>query len=111
MAGAKMAPGKVSSDLTTGHELEHSNDDITQGATNLQKGIAAGVAGDGPTPNGVTTGGTAQARAEEIMGEKTDMNGKDAGAAVQGILKSGQQQWQNDTNKSSICSQNPGACH
>jgi RHS repeat-associated protein len=112
MAGSKMAPGKVSSDVTTGHELEHANDDITQGATNLQKGIAAGVAGDASTPGGNNTiGGTAQARAEEIMGEKTDMSRKDAGAAVQDILKSGQQQWKNDTNKSDICSQNQGACH
>jgi hypothetical protein len=45
------------------------------------------------------------------MGEKTDMSKKDASAAVQGILKSGQQQWQNSANKSAVCSQNQGACH
>jgi hypothetical protein len=45
------------------------------------------------------------------MGQKTEMNKKNAGAAVQGILQSGQQQWQNSANKGAICSQNQGACH
>jgi hypothetical protein len=113
MAGAQMAPGKVSPDLTTGHELEHANDTITAGQNSLAAGAAANAAGDAPTAPGVknTIGGTAQARAEGIMGQKADMNKKDAGAAVQGILQSGQQQWQNSANKGAICSQNQGACH
>ena len=113
MAGAKMAPGKVSSDVTTAHELEHANDGITQGQNSLSQGAAAMATGDAPSSPGAsnTTGGTAQAGAEEIMGEKTDMSGKDAGAAVQDILKSGQQQWQDSANRTNICSQNPGACH
>jgi RHS repeat-associated protein len=113
MAGAKMAPGKVSQDVTTGHELEHANDGITAGQNSLQAGAAAMAAGDAPTSPGAnnTVGGTAQSRAEGIMGEKTDMSGKEAGAAVQGILQSGNQQWQNNANKSNICSQNQGACH
>jgi RHS repeat-associated protein len=112
-AGARMAPGQVSSDVTTGHELEHANDGITDGQNSLQAGAAAMAAGDAPTAPGAknTIGGTAQARAEDIMGQKTDMNKKDAGAAVQGILQSGNQQWQNNANKANICSQNQGACH
>jgi RHS repeat-associated protein len=112
-AGAKMAPGQVSADVTTGHELEHANDGITAGQNSLQAGSAAMAAGDAPSSPGAhnTVGGTAQSRAEDIMGQKTDMNKKDAGAAVQGILSSGQQQWQNSTNRSAICSQNQGACH
>lgn len=111
-AGAKLAPGKVSPDITTGHELEHANDALTKGQTSFAAGAAAGAAGDAPTSPGATNtiGGTAQARAEEIMGEKTDMSGKDASAAVTDILKSGQQQWQNDKNKADICSQNHEAC-
>ncbi|MGB8476936.1 MAG: RHS repeat-associated core domain-containing protein [Candidatus Acidiferrum sp.] len=113
MAGAKMAPGKVSPDVTTGHELEHANDGITAGQNSLQAGAAAMAAGDAPTSPGAnnTVGGTAQSRAETIMGEKTDMSGKEAGAAVRGILQSGNQQWQNSANRSNICSQNQGACH
>jgi RHS repeat-associated protein len=113
MAGAKMAPGKVSADVTTGHELEHANDAITAGRSSLHAGVAAAASGDAPSSPGArnTIGGTAQSRAEGIMGQKTDMNKKDAGAAVQVILKSGQQQWQNQSNKSAICSQNEGACH
>ena len=111
-AGAKLAPGKVSPDITTGHELEHANDAITKGQTSFAAGAAAAAAGDAPTSSGATNtiGGTAQERAEEIMGEKTDMSRKDAGAAVTDILKSGQQQWQNDKNKSNICVQNQEAC-
>jgi len=45
------------------------------------------------------------------MGEKTDMSGGDAGAAVQDILKPGRQQWQDSQNKANICSQNQRACH
>jgi len=108
-----MAPGKVSQDVTTGHELEHANDGITAGQNSLQAGAAAMAAGDAPTSPGAnnTIGGTAQSRAEGIMGEKTDMSGKEAGAAVQGILQSGNQQWQNNANRQNICSQNQGACH
>ena len=96
-----------------GHELEHANDGITQGQNSLQQGAAAMADGDAPSKPGEnnTVGGTAQARAEEIMDEKTDMSGKDAGAAVQDILKTGQQQWQDNQNKANMCSQNQGACH
>ena len=112
-AGAKMAPSQVSPDLTTGHELEHANDGITAGQNSLQAGASAMAAGDAPSSPGAhnTVGGTAQSRSEGIMGQKTDMNKKDAGSAVQGILQSGQQQWQNNANKPAICSQNQGACH
>lgn len=81
MAGGKMAPGKVSQDVTTGHVLEHANDGITAGQNSLQAGAAAMAAGDAPTSPGAnnTVGGTAQSRAEGIMGEKTDMSGKEAG--------------------------------
>ena len=48
MAGAKMAPGKISSDLTTGHELEHANDGITAGQSSLAAGRSAMSAGDVP---------------------------------------------------------------
>ena len=101
MAGSKMAPGKVSSDVTTGHELEHANDGITAGQNSLQAGAAAMAAGDAPSAPGAnnTIGGTAQARAEAIMGEKTDMNKKDATSTVKGMLKSGQQQWKDKANK------------
>jgi RHS repeat-associated protein len=112
-AGAQMAPGQVSRDVTTGHELEHANDGITAGQNSLQAGAAAMAAGDAPSSPGAndTVGGTAQARAEDIMGEKTDMSKKDASAAVRGILQSGQQQWQNNANRSNICAQNQGTCH
>jgi hypothetical protein len=108
-----MAPGKVSPDITTAHELEHANDGITKGQTSIQAGVAAMADGDAETSAGAkdTVGGTAQARAAEIVGEDTDMSGDDAGAAVQDILKSGQQQWQDNANRSNICSQNEGACH
>jgi len=88
-------------------------DAITPGSSSLQAGAAAAAAADAPSSPGAknTIGGTAQSRAETIMGQKTDMNKKDASAAVQGILKSGQQQWQNQSNKSAICSQNQGSCH
>jgi hypothetical protein len=101
MAGAKLAPGKVSSDVTTGHELEHANDGITAGQTSLQAGAAAMAAGDAPSSLGAnnTVGGTAQSRAEGIMNEKTDMNKKDATAAVKDMLSSGQQKWKDNTNK------------
>jgi len=74
--------------------LARANDGITAGQNSLQAGAAAIAAGDAPTSPGAnnTVGGTAQARAETILGEKTDMSGEDAGAAVQGILQSGQQQ-------------------
>ena len=111
MAGAQIAPGKVSQDVTTGHELEHANDTITAGQNSFAAGAAANAAGDPPPGSKDTLGGTAQKRAEAIMGEKTDMSGKEAGAAVRGILQSGNQQWQNSANRSNICSQNQGACH
>jgi hypothetical protein len=108
-----MAPGQVSPGIATGHELEHANDSITAGQNSLAAGAAAGAAGDAPTAPGAknTIGGTAQARAAAIMGEKSDMSKKDAAAAVQGILSSGQQQWQNSANRPAICSQNQGVCH
>jgi hypothetical protein len=103
----------VSSDVTTGHELEHANDGITAGQHSVQAGAEAMAAGDAPSAPGAnnTIGGTVQARAEGIMAEKTDMSKKDASSAVQGILNSGQQQWQNNANKPNVCSQNQGACH
>jgi len=70
------------------------------------------AAGDAPSAPGAnnTIGGTAQTRAEAIMGEKTHMPKNDAASAVNDILKSGQQQWQNSPNQQAICSQNKDAC-
>ncbi len=111
-AGNKLAPGKVSADVTTAHELEHANDGITAGQNSLQAGAAAMAAGDAPSEPGAnnTIGGTAQARAQDIMSEKPDTSKSDAGSAVNDILKSGQQQWQNNSNRQAICSQNKNAC-
>lgn len=70
------------------------------------------AAGDAPSEPGAnnTIGGTAQARAQDIMSEKPDTSKSDAGSAVNDILKSGQQQWQNNSNRQAICSQNKNAC-
>ena len=111
--GEQAAPGQVGPAKTTAHELEHAEAGLSQGKTSLQAGAAAMAAGDAPSSPGAqnTLGGSAQAGANAIMGQRPDMSGKDANAAVHNMLQSGQQQWQNSSNRSAICSQNSGACH
>jgi RHS repeat-associated protein len=113
LEAAQKAPGKEGASISTAHELEHDEAGLSKGQSDNAAGVAAMAAGDAPSSPGGndTLGGTAQAGAEEIMGEKPDMSGEDSNAAVQAILQAGQQQWQDSTTRSDICSQNTEACH
>jgi RHS repeat-associated protein len=117
--GEKMTHGQEGADKTPAHELEHANDALSKGQTNWSDGVAAAVKGDDPinpeakTNLGGTLDGTAQAGANEIMGEKPDMSSDEANKDVGDILKSGNEQWNSDANsanRTAICSQNPGTC-
>jgi RHS repeat-associated protein len=111
--GAKMAPGKVGSAITTAHELEHDKEGLSKGQSSVAAGTAAMASGDASSSAGKkdTLGGTAQAGAADIMGQKPDMSPAEAGAAVQKMMQSGQEQWQKSDSRSAICSQNNNACH
>jgi hypothetical protein len=113
LTGERSELGKVGPAKTTAHEFEHDKDGLAAGQNSLAAGAAAMENGDAPSKPGAkdTTGATAQAGADEIMGEKSDMSSKDANAAVEGILQSGQQQWQDSQTRPALCDQNSGACH
>src|SRR5579875_599419 len=107
-AGAKQNPGQVGSAITTAHELAHASAGLTAGKTSLASGAAAMAAGDKALPGtkNNTLGGTAQATANSIMHQKTDLSRTAANSAIEGIFKSGNQQWLKSTNRRAICAQN-----
>jgi hypothetical protein len=111
------ATGK--SDFQTGltafaHEDQHATDIL--GATTFQGAAAAGAAGDAPTQAGAnnTTGGTAEARAQQIVGAlgasgQNFQPNAQYDAAAGNILKQGAAQQQAAQQKAA-CSNSGGSC-